>query len=56
MTFVKLIWSNRSLSEYERLLEYLLEEWGEKITLRTAADIDRNVNRIINTPEQFPVS
>lgn len=54
MTFIKLIWSTRAIIEYEKLLEYLLSEWGEKIMQRAFGDIGRNVNRILNNREQFP--
>jgi plasmid stabilization system protein ParE len=54
MTFTKLVWSTRAAIEYEKLVSYLLEEWGEKITLRASGDINRNVDRILHNPEQFP--
>lgn len=54
MTFTKLVWSTRAAIEYEKLVSYLSEEWGEKITLRASGDINRNVDRIFNNPEQFP--
>jgi len=30
MTFTKLVWSTRAAIEYEKLVSYLSEEWGEK--------------------------
>ena len=50
-----LIWSERALKEYDMLLDYLWEEWGEDITLRVRDEIDKTVLRIQNSPEQFPV-
>ncbi|QHS55781.1 type II toxin-antitoxin system RelE/ParE family toxin [Mucilaginibacter sp. 14171R-50] len=55
MTQPKLIWSLRSLTEYEQLLSYLMKEWGELITKRVAERINDQINRIQNAPEQFPL-
>jgi plasmid stabilization system protein ParE len=48
-------WTDRALSEYEQLAEYLFEEWGEDIMLRVIAEIDHTVTRIQRSPEHFPV-
>jgi plasmid stabilization system protein ParE len=50
-----LFWSDRALKEYDQLLDYLLEEWSETITLRISLEIDETINRIKNSPEQFPI-
>lgn len=50
-----LVWSNRALEEYEKLQEYLFEEWGEEITQRVIKEINQTVVRIQNSPEHFPV-
>ncbi len=50
-----LIWSDRALEEYDKLQEYLYEEWGEEITQRVINEIDQTVSRIQNSPEHFPI-
>jgi len=39
-------WSERALGENEKLLDYLLNEWGEEITLRVKEQIEKTANRI----------
>jgi len=34
-------WSERALGENEKLLDYLLNEWGEEITLRVKEQIEK---------------
>ena len=55
MDHVKLIWSERALKEYEDLLDYLMEKWGEKITRQVIAEVTHQIIRIETTPEQFPI-
>jgi plasmid stabilization system protein ParE len=50
-----LFWSDRASKEYDKLLDYLLEEWGEEITLRVSLEINQTIDRIKNSPEHFPV-
>jgi plasmid stabilization system protein ParE len=50
-----LFWTDRALAEYEKLIDYLLEEWGEEITLRVTLEIDETILRIKNSPEHFPI-
>ena len=51
----RLIWSDRALEEYDKLQEYLYEEWGEEIAQRVIKEIAQTVFRIQNSPEHFPV-
>jgi len=48
-------WSAISLEEYGDLVDYLLSEWGENITLRIITEIEQTAIRINNSPEQFPI-
>jgi plasmid stabilization system protein ParE len=48
-------WSDRALEENRKLLDYLLNEWGDEITSRVNEQIEKTVNRICQTPYQFPV-
>jgi plasmid stabilization system protein ParE len=46
-------WSERSLEENKKLLNYLLEEWGEEVGIRIREQIKTAVNRIHYSPEIF---
>ena len=48
-------WTDRALEEYDKLLAYLYNEWGEEITLKVVLEIEKAALRIQNTPEHFPV-
>ncbi|HEY4324611.1 MAG TPA: type II toxin-antitoxin system RelE/ParE family toxin [Mucilaginibacter sp.] len=48
-------WTERASDEYERLMDYLLSEWGEQISLRVRKEIDQTITRIQNSPEHFPI-
>ncbi len=50
-----LIWTTRARDEYAKLQNYLYGQWGDEITTRVLKEIDHTINRIKNTPEQFPV-
>jgi plasmid stabilization system protein ParE len=50
-----LFWTERALEEYDRLVDYLLEEWGQEITIRVSLEIDQTIDRIKNSPEHFPI-
>ena len=49
------LWSERASGEYEKLLEYLLEEWGDMITRRVRQEINQTILHISKSPEHFPV-
>jgi plasmid stabilization system protein ParE len=48
-------WTDRALEEYDRLVGYLYEEWGEEITQRVITELDQILFKIQNSPELFPV-
>jgi plasmid stabilization system protein ParE len=50
----RLIWSDRSLTEYDDLIAYLFEHWSEEIALRVMLEIDQTVLHIQTSPEHFP--
>jgi len=50
-----LIWSDRALEEYDKLQDYLYEEWGDEITQRVILEIAQTIHRIQNSPEHFPI-
>ena len=50
-----LLWTDRALTEYDNLLDYLLEKWGEAITLRVIGEINQKISQIKKFPEHFPV-
>jgi len=51
----QLEWSERAILDYEHLTEYLFIKWGYNITLRVLSEIDHQINRVKNNPEQFPI-
>jgi len=51
----ELEWSERAIVDYENLIDYLYQKWGEQITLCVLGEIDHQISRIKNNPEQFPV-
>ena len=51
----ELRWTLRAIEEYEKLLEYLIEEWGELIANRIRTEINHQFIRIHRDPTQFPV-
>ncbi|HAL81491.1 MAG TPA: hypothetical protein DCO83_04025 [Mucilaginibacter sp.] len=48
-------WTDRAIEEYDKLLDYLYEEWSEEIAKRVIVEINHTVSRIQSSPEQFPV-
>jgi plasmid stabilization system protein ParE len=48
-------WTNRALYEYDKLVSYLFNEWGENIAGRVINEINQTIVRIAKSPEQFPV-
>ncbi|MCE7066380.1 type II toxin-antitoxin system RelE/ParE family toxin [Dyadobacter sp. CY326] len=51
----ELEWSERAVLDYENLTEYLFFKWGENITLKVLSEIDYQISRVKNNPEQFPI-
>jgi len=51
MSVKPVVWSERALKEYEALLDYLLDEWNEQITMQVVDELEQSVLRIQNTPE-----
>ncbi len=50
-----LLWTQRAITEYDYLIDYLFNEWGIEITERVMNEIGKTIDRIQNSPEQFPV-
>lgn len=48
-------WTNRAILDYEILTEYLFETWSEGIALRVLSEIDHQIERVRQSPLQFPV-
>jgi plasmid stabilization system protein ParE len=54
----RLIWSDRSLTEYDDLIAYLSEHWSEEIALRVMLEIDhtfyskrKKIKRCVASPQ-----
>ena len=50
-----LFWTPRALSEYDKLVEYLYDEWSEEITKRVITEIGNTLLRIQAAPEHYPI-
>jgi plasmid stabilization system protein ParE len=50
------IWSERADLEYNKLIDYLLTNWGLTITEEIIEKVTIAINRIAASPNQFPVS
>jgi plasmid stabilization system protein ParE len=48
-------WTDRAIEEYDKLVDYLYEEWGEEITQRVITEIDQTLLRIKKSPKLFPI-
>ncbi len=49
-----IVWSPRATADFERIVEYLLLEWGEIIAFDFAEDVDRVLNIVLLLPEVYP--
>jgi plasmid stabilization system protein ParE len=50
-----LFWTARALQEYNDLISYLYENWGDAVTQRIVEDINKNLDHIQHRPKQYPV-
>jgi plasmid stabilization system protein ParE len=48
-------WTERAADDYEKLVDYLLEEWGLKIAIKVTREINQTITHIKNSPEHFPI-
>jgi len=51
----RIIWSPKAEKDLENILDYLFENWGQKITVRFLDNISYLIKQIENTPERYPV-
>lgn len=49
-------WSPRATREYLKLIDYLLEEWGEKTAKRFSKRFFNLLHRVLERPEMYPVA
>jgi plasmid stabilization system protein ParE len=50
-----LIWSPLAEKDFVNILEYLHENWGEKVLENFIEITDESINQIIINPKQFPI-
>lgn len=48
-------WTERAASDYEKIVDYLLEKWGIEITLDVIHDFERAFSQIEKFPEHYPI-
>lgn len=47
-------WSPRAESDYAKLLEYLIEEWGKKSAIDFSLKLEQTLQNIVEMPTLFP--
>jgi plasmid stabilization system protein ParE len=51
----QIVWSPLSEMDFARILEYLNENWDEKVVNQFVDIIENSLNQIAINPKQFPV-
>jgi plasmid stabilization system protein ParE len=52
----KLLWSERSLNDLKKIIDYLFENWTEKEVQNFARRLDKRLEVIVVNPRLFPVT
>lgn len=52
----KILWTNHAISELEKTLEYLENNWTERGLRTFSAKLDHTIELISKSPEIFPIS
>lgn len=52
----KILWTNHAISELEKTLEYLENNWTERELRTFSAKLDHTIELISKSPEIFPIS
>jgi hypothetical protein len=53
---MKIVWAEEAFDDYHQNIEYLLEEWTEKIALEFIEDVERTLELIKLYPELYPLA
>ena len=48
---MKVFWTNRAKISYYKNIEYLAEEWGNRVIQNFINDVDKTINTIVNNNE-----
>jgi plasmid stabilization system protein ParE len=51
----EIIWSPLAEEDLENILEYLAENWNQKVIIRFLNKIDLVTNQIAKVPNQYPI-
>lgn len=51
----EVMWSQRATDEYLATLSYILKNWGNNAADKFDATIQKQIQRIAQSPEQFPI-
>lgn len=51
-----IIWSPRSRKDFLSILDYLIEEWGEKQAIKLADRVDEALELIAEMPQMYPAT
>lgn len=55
-TGYKIVFSKRAEEDYDRIVQYLLENWSETVARQFVLDMDKEIARIQAFPYIFPSS
>lgn len=53
---LKIEWSPRATNEYLNLIDYLLNEWGEKATIKFSNRLQTILTNISKSPKMYPAT
>lgn len=51
---VKITWTKRALEDLSKVMNYLLENWGEKSAKEFSENLDKKLTQIAAMPEMYP--
>ncbi len=51
-----ILWTERALKEYDVLLTYVFENWGQNIMFKVSNEIHHKVSHINQYPEHYPIA
>jgi plasmid stabilization system protein ParE len=51
---VKITWTKRALEDLSKVMNYLLENWGEKSAKEFSENLDKKLTQISAMPEMYP--
>jgi len=53
---MKIIWSEKAISDYWRNIDYLVERWGDNEALSFISEVEQVIFIISKNPKAFPIT